>query len=112
MKSIKIFLLVAVFAFSSALYAGSNPSNDAPTVISNEIGKLLKNPNFKVDKELFANVKILFNQDNEIVVLSVDSKDKGIDTYIKGRLNYNKLSVDVNNKNRYYIVPVRITAKQ
>ncbi|MGM5469899.1 hypothetical protein ACS386_06445 [Flavobacteriaceae bacterium LMO-SS05] len=112
MKTIKTLLLVAAIAFSSVLSASDNPKNETSDAISQEIGKLLKNPNFSVENDVFAKVKVLFNQDNEIVVLSVDSETKGIDSYIKSRLNYKELSKDVNNKNRYYIVPVRITAKQ
>jgi len=111
-KTIKTILLVVAIAFSSALYAKDKPTKDTSSSISEEIGQLLKNPNFTVENDVFANVKVLFNSDNEIVVLSVDSETKGIDGYIKSRLNYKELSKDVNNKNRYYIVPVRITAKQ
>ncbi len=112
MRTIKTLLLVAAIAFSSVLSASNNPTKEAANAISQEIGKLLKDPNFTVEQDVFANVKVLFNQDNEIVVLSVDSETKGIDGYIKSRLNYKELSNDVTNKNRYYIVPVRITAKQ
>lgn len=112
MRTIKTLLLVAVVAFSSALYASDKPTKDTSNAISEEIGKLLKDPSFTVEDDVFANVKVLFNEDNEIVVLSVDSETKGIDGYIKSRLNYKELSNEVNNKNRYYIVPVRITAKQ
>jgi hypothetical protein len=111
-KTIKTLVLVVAITFSSALFASANPTSEASNAISQEIGKLLKDPNFKVGDDVLANVKIMFNNDNEIVVLSVDSTEKGIDSYIKSRLNYKELSADVNNKNRYYIVPVRITAKQ
>ena len=111
MRTIKTLLLVVAIAFSSVLSASNKPTKDTSNAISQEIGKLLKNPNFTVEDDVFANVKVLFNEDNEIVVLSVDSETKGIDGYIKSRLNYKELSKDVNNKNRYYIVPVRIIAK-
>ena len=112
MKSIKILLLGAAIAFSGVLYASEKPTKDTSNTISQEIGKFLEDPSFTVDGDIFATVKVMFNENNEIVVLSVNSKDKSIDAYIKTRLNYKELSKDVNNKNRYYIVPVRITAKQ
>ena len=52
----------------------------------------------------------MFNDNNEMVVLSVNCEQKGVCSYIKSKLNYKELSIDVNNKNRYYIVPVRITS--
>jgi len=113
MKTIKTLLLVVAITFSSVLSASNKPtSTDKSSAISEEIGKLLKDPGFTVDNDVFANVKVFFNEDNEIVVLNVESKDKGVDGFIKSRLNYKSLSKEVNNKNRYYIVPVRITAEQ
>lgn len=111
-KSIKALLLVVAIALSSALYANDKPTKDTSNSISKEIGQLLKNPSFTVEDDILAKVKVFFNDDNEIVVLTVNSETKGIDSYIKSRLNYKELSNYVNNKNRYYIVPVRITAKQ
>jgi hypothetical protein len=111
MKTIKTLLLVVAIAFSTVLYASDKPSKDTSNSISQEIGKLLMNPSFTVEEDVLANVKVLFNEDNEIVVLSVDCEKKGICSYIKSRLNYKELSGNVNNKNRYYIVPVRITPK-
>ena len=112
MKTIKALLLVGTIAFSSVLYASDKPTKDNSNAISQEIGKLLKNPSFTVDDDVFATVKVMFNDDNEIVVLNVDSNTKGVDGFIKSRLNYKALSNDVNNKNRYYIVPVRVTAEK
>jgi len=112
MRTIKILLLVVTIAFSGVLYASDKPTKDTSNAISQEIGKLLKNPNFSVEEDQLATVKIFFNENNEIVVLSVDSKGVELESYIKNRLNYKELANNVNNKNRYYIVPVRITAEQ
>ena len=112
MKTIKTMLLVSAIAFSSVLSASNNPKKNTSSEISQEISKLLKDPNFTVEDDVFARVKVMFNENNEIVVLNVDSEQKGIDSYIKSRLNYKELSNDINNKNRYYIVPVRVTAKK
>ena len=112
MKTIKTMLLVGAIAFSSVLSASNNPKKSTASAISQEISKLLQDPSFTVEDDVFASVKVFFNENNEIVVLNVDSDEKGIDSYIKSRLNYKELANDVNNKNRYYIVPVRITAKQ
>jgi hypothetical protein len=112
MKTIKTLLLVVAIAFSSALYANDKPTKDTSNAISQEIGQLLQNPGFVVEDDILVNVKVFFNDDNEIVVLTVNSESEGIDSYIKSRLNYKELSNKVNNKNRYYIVPVRITPIQ
>ena len=111
-KTIKALLLVGAIAFSSVIYASDKPTKDNSSAISQEIGKLLKDPSFTVEDDVFATVKLFFNENNEIVVLTVNSENKDLGAYIKTRLNYKSLANDVNNKNRYYIVPVRITAEQ
>jgi hypothetical protein len=111
MKTIKSFLLVAVIAFSSVLSASTNPIEKAENgVISKEVSKLLKNPSFEITKDILASVKLVVNKNNEIVVLSVDSESETVIEYIKSRLNYNKLSVAVDEQT--YIVPVRITTSK
>ena len=110
MRTIKSLLLVVAIAFSSALYASETPTKETTAAISQEIGDLLKNPQFTVEKDVLATVKVMFNDNNEMVVLSVNCEQKGVCSYIKSKLNYKELSIDVNNKNRYYIVPVRITS--
>ena len=109
MRTIKTLLLVVAITFSSVLSASTDPTKSEPTVITEEIGKLLENPQFTVTEDVMATVKILFNKNNEIVVLSVDCKVEGICKFIKSRLNYKELSASINNKNKSYIVPVRIT---
>ncbi|MBT8252588.1 MAG: hypothetical protein HKN00_07450 [Flavobacteriaceae bacterium] len=116
MKTIKSFLLVAVIAVSSVLSASTNP-DEATTkkaeaaVVTQEVGKLLQNPTFLVDHDMYANVTITINKNNELVVLSVDSDDKIIEGFIKGRLNYHALPKALKNKERTFIVPVKIEAE-
>lgn len=110
MKTMKILLLAVVFTFSSVLTASTEPIKADPnTTISNEIGKLLKNPKFTVDQDLTAEVKVTINDNNEIVVLSVNSETPALEGFIKNRLNYNKLSENLTTGQKTFIVPVRIT---
>jgi len=117
MKTMKSILLVAIIAFSSVLSASTNPNeaNPAttaePNVITEEVRELLKNPSFVVDHDIYANVTLTINKNNEIVVLSVDSDDSSVEGYIKGRLNYNELPVATTNKGKTFIVPVRLEAE-
>ncbi len=111
MKTIKALLLVVVLTFNSVLFA-STTSEDLKAdsaVITTEIGKLLKNPSFLVEKEIVAQVTLTLNKNNEIVVLSVDSENTRIESFIKSRLNYNELPSVVNAVDKIFIVPVRVT---
>lgn len=117
MKTLKSFLLIAAIAFSSVLTASTNPDKAKAaktaesTVITSEVSKLLQNPTFLVDHDIYANVTLTINKHNEIVVLSVDSEDTKLEGYIKGRLNYQSLPKKVENGERYFVVPVKIQAE-
>ena len=110
MRQLKTLLVVVALTFSSVLLASTTPEDreTESAAITAQIGKLLKNPNFDVEKNVLAYVKITLNDNNEMVVLSVNSRDKQVATFIKSRLNYSKLSTAVNSLEKTFIVPVRV----
>ena len=114
MRNLKTLLLVATLAFSSVLSASTNDEakEAQSSMITTEIGKLLKNPSFDVENEITASVTITLNKNNEMVVLSVDSKDGYFDNYIKNRLNYQELPVTLTTGTKTFKVPVRVTPEK
>lgn len=76
-------------------------------MITQEISKFLANPNFDFGAEETAKVSFMINKDNEVVVLSVDSENEKVISYIKARLNYQKLDAK-GQKGHEYTVPVRL----
>ena len=111
MRTIKTLLLLVALTFSSVLVASTNAEDKRTksVAITEEIGKLLQNPSFLVDHEITANVTVTLNKNNEFVVLSVDTDEAYVENYIKSRLNYQELSENLNDGQKKYIVPVRIT---
>lgn len=107
MKSIKTLLLLVSITFSSLLSA-STTENAETIAITKDVSQLLKKPKFLLEEDVKVNVTITFNKDNEIVVLLVDSVNEEVAEFIKKRLNYSKLSVELYNKNKMYIVPVKL----
>ena len=112
MKTIKMLLLVVAITFSSVLSASTAPRNAETLAITSDVLKRLKNPQFILEQDTRANVTLTVNKNNEIVVLSVDSENKEIVEYIKSRLNYSKISVELYDKSKTYIVPVRLTIEE
>ncbi len=110
MKSIKLVLIAVAFAFS----IHSNATNTEPakkkskTLISQEIQKFLKSPNFQIERDIKVTVRLTVNKKNEIVVLSVNSNLNlyEVEGFIKSRLNYKKLSEKIENK--IYTLPVKL----
>ena len=114
MRQLKALLLVLALTFSSTLMANTNPEDRATesAAITAKIGKLLKDPGFLVDGELTANVRMVLNKHNELVVLSVESDNQNLEGFIKNRLNYEKLSESYESIDGEFIVPVRITPEE
>ncbi len=114
MRTIKIMLLIVALTFSSVLVASTNVEEKGTesVAITEEIGKLLKNPRFIVENDVLASVTLTINKNNEIVVLSVDCNEDYLDNFIKSRLNYHKLPVSLQNVAKTYKVPVRITPEE
>ncbi len=108
MRTLKTLLLVVAITFSSVVSANTETTPKETKAITKEISKLLKSPKIDLTKEVLVYVKITMNDQNEMVVLSTDSKNKEVIRYIKKRLNYNKLSVKLKEEDKTFIVPVRI----
>ena len=112
MKQLKTLLLAVLITTSSVLSASNEDKKADSVVITEEIGKLLKDPSFLVDKDIVADVTITLNKNNEIVVLSVDSNELYVENFIKSRLNYKELPATFISKERTFKVLVRVTAKE
>ena len=114
MKSIKSLLIAIAFTFSSIVYATNTSPADKKisSTISQEIQKLLKNPNFLVEKDMDVTVRLTVNKRNEIVVLSVNStfNNYQVEEFIKSRLNYKRLSEKIDAK--VYTLPVKMVSKK
>lgn len=108
MKTIKTLLLVVAITFSSVLSASTDPTATETKTVTAEIGKLLKSPKFSLNEEVLTYVEIVLNNQNEMIVLSVDTDNYEIAHYIKNRLNYVQLSTKVKEGMETFIIPVRI----
>ncbi len=108
MKQVNIIVLAVLFMCTTVLSAANVPVTKKNSELSAEIGLLLKNPSFKIKEDIKARITFTLNKNNEIVVLSVDSEDLKIESFIKNRLNYQKVTALTNNAIKEYKVPVRI----
>ncbi|NNC44899.1 MAG: hypothetical protein HKN99_03365 [Winogradskyella sp.] len=111
MKTIKSLVLVAIFAISGVVNANTNLAKSIePETVTEAIAELLKNPSFNVEQDVNATVLFTINKKNEMVVISVESTHKDVETFIKARLNYKKLSLSATTPSGMYKVPVKITS--
>jgi hypothetical protein len=108
MRKVKVFLfaLATLFITSSAMAAstGLNPES----TIRNEIVKLIDHPNQDVlqGQDLTANLRLMVNGENELIVLDSGTDDVLLDSYIKSKLNYKKVNARDINYFKFYFVKV------
>ncbi len=109
MKTLKMLVLVVTITFSSFLSARTNPIEKAePTSITQSVWELLKKPNFTLKNDVSAMVDVFINENDEMIVLFVATDNKSVESYIKTRLNYKKLSKELIGNRKSFKVPVKI----
>ena len=116
MNTLKIKTVVVAFllGFSTVVSASNNDrtadKKELMTTITNDVQKLLKSSNLSLEATEKATVKIMINSKNEIVVLSVDTNNAAVDSFVKGRLNYKKVSAKTISD--VYTLPIKVLASK
>ena len=109
----KLILSVVVTLFLTTAFAAEKPAKDLVALNNTfkEITKLLNNySSFSVlDQEVVVKVRIAINENNEMVVLSTNSTNEDLNSYIKSTLNYKKLSAEELGDRRGLIFLVKFT---
>ncbi|WP_157893325.1 hypothetical protein [Salegentibacter sediminis] len=110
MKNLQLFLLVLAIGFGTAVKAAYLPI-DPTSAFKYEVEKLLEDLPIELEEaEKTVNLSITFNDDNEIVVLSVECDDPYVESVIKKRLNYKKVETQLDKSIRVYKLPIRLKA--
>ncbi len=112
----KLKTLVLGLAILAAGTISANNFNNVDPVkkvsLAKQIGLLLKQNSFDMENsELKAQVLFTLNENREIVVLYVDTKNEDLAIFVKSKLNYKKVNVQEYKEGRTYTVPVRIVAE-
>ena len=96
---------------TSSLMANDNTNVGPVKSLSSQIGELLSGNNFDVDEVgLRAQVRFTLNSEGEIVVLSVDTKEVQLESFVKNKLNYKKVQLEKVEEGKIYTIPVSIKA--
>ena len=107
MKRLRLLVLALALTVSGTVLA-TNPSTlTAKAESSQEIKKLLQDPEFIVEHDMDAKVLFTLNEDNEIIVLSVETEFDEVESFVKSRLSFQELEADL-EQGKQYIVPVKI----
>ena len=103
-----VILLVSIFTINSTMANNSNPIKP-DKVLRSEIVSLIGNSiPIKVNKEINTEIFFVVNNKNEVIIVSMDSNNKGLDDFIKSTLNYKKLFTKTAKKGELYAFNLKV----
>jgi hypothetical protein len=112
MKKLKLTITAIALCFASMTSFASEieptPSNQA---FRSQIVSLLGSefPDYLTENgEITADISLMLNNNNELIVVSTTSENQSLDNYVKGKLNYQKIDVKGLKKGEIYKVPLTI----
>jgi hypothetical protein len=114
MKNLKS--IIAIIAISLATTFSTTASEKKPTKTTSNlrtkiVSMLGKKINLEIDRTTTAEISFMINNDNEVVVVSVDSNLSEFKSIVKNKLNYKKIAVAGTKKGEIYKVPVTLKVK-
>lgn len=110
MRKFSLILVAATLLASGNLFANDMDKTNPQKSLATQIGELLKENTLLVDYDLTAKILFTVNSEAEIVVISVDTGDSDLESFVKGKLNYKKVQLEEVVVGRMYRLPVRIKA--
>ena len=113
MKKLQSIITILAISLSTIYSANATEVNPSKTKqLRTEIVSILGNKiSVELNKPSTAEISFLINNQNEIVIISVDSDVDELNTIIKGKLNYKKVHVKGTKKGEIYKIPLRINTK-
>tara|TARA_R110002126_G_scaffold67779_8_gene171558 strand:+ start:1971 stop:2306 length:336 start_codon:yes stop_codon:yes gene_type:complete len=111
MRKLSLVVVAAMLLATGNVLAndvkGENPTKN----LSIQISEMLSENNFsEMHKDLTAQVRFTLNSDGEIVVLSVNTKFDKMESFVKSKLNYQKVNLAEVEEGKVYTIPVRVKA--
>ncbi len=105
--------IIAILLFSLTISFSANATEKDPSKITSELrSEIMKFLGNKIPLELkntsTAEVSFMINNENELVVISVDSDLTDFNSFVKSKLNYMKVVTKGIQKGEIYRIPVKI----
>lgn len=111
MRKQSLVLVAAMLLSSASIFANNAADNDPTNSLSAQISELLDDNSFTVeDTDLRAQVRFTLNNEDEIVILSVDTESDKFESFVKGKLNYHAVQASDVEEGKLYTVSVRLTS--
>jgi len=111
MRKFKLLALALVLGSASLFATNVEYIEDVPSnVIRNQIVELLGVPDFVIEDDMNVAISFTFNSEAEIVVLSVDSRNKDVLNYVRKNINGKVIDMP-GERDKIYSFPLTIAVK-
>lgn len=111
MRKVSLVLVAAMLLFTGSILANDVKDTDPAKSLSAQISEILYNNEFTDDViDQSAQVRFTLNNQGEIVVMSVDTENSRLESFVKARLNYKKVEVDNLEEGKLFTISVRIAS--
>ena len=111
MRKLSLVFVAAMLLVTGNILANNSIKDEPAKKLSTQIGELLDDNNFSSDDiSLTAQVRFTLNNEGEIVVLSVDTDNERLESFVKGRLNYKKVEVAGAIEGKMFTIPIKIAS--
>ncbi|MFT6698868.1 MAG: hypothetical protein ACJAVD_000353 [Porticoccaceae bacterium] len=113
MRKLKSIITILAISLSTIYAVNATEVNPLKTKeLRTEIVSILGSKiSIELNKPSTAEISFIINNQNEIVIISVDSNIKKLDAFIKSKLNYKKIDVKGTVKGEVYKIPLTINVK-
>ena len=110
MKNLKLFIAIVAISVSSVMSVSANTEpTEAKKNLRAQIVTLLGNHSYDLDNQtLTAEISVMLNNKGELIVISVESDDDQVQSFVKSRLNYKKVSVKEIKKGTVYRISLKM----
>jgi len=110
MRKLVVLVVVALVNFS-AFANNARPAEVIKSELRSEIIKLLGKANFQLAEKESTVVEFTVNQKGEIIVLTVNSNNSLVDTFVKNKLNYKVITNKNVAKGKTFKMPLTLIAE-
>ncbi|MFD2516786.1 hypothetical protein [Salinimicrobium flavum] len=110
MKTLKTVFVALAICLTTSMFADSNPVSKevSTTSISQEIEKMLFDSQLVIEEEFKVTVIFQVTGDKRIEILSVNSPNQEVNTFIQRRLQNRKLHSECLSSDQIYALPINM----
>jgi len=107
MKNLKVLALAFVIS-SASVFASTNEILDIPVKqIRSQLADLFEDPKFEIDNNTKLNVIFKFNEEGEIIILHISSRDEEVRKYVTKTLNEKAIQIP-GEADRIFRLPISL----